>query len=241
LVGVREVTEKVLVIPTKAPRGKRFFAVLAFVFGAWSLLLHQVAAETLTGKVVVIADGDTLTLLVDREQIRIRLEGIDAPETGQPFSKRAGEELGRLVFGQVVRIETPGKDVHGRTLGRVFVDVDGETIDVNAHLVREGFAWWFRRYSDDSTLKEAEEAARRERRGLWADPSPVAPWDWRAQQRARQRAKAGNRQTTEPAGNYWLNTATGVRHNSRCSNYGTTKRGRPCGRDEGRPCSICGG
>jgi len=77
--------------------------------------------------------------------------------------------------GKAVKVQTTGKDRYGRTLGRVFV---GET-DVNVHLVRQGLAWWYRKYSDDPKLKAAEEAARRARRGLWADPSPVPPWDWR--------------------------------------------------------------
>lgn len=136
-------------------------------------------AKTVTGKVVSITDGDTLTVLADRQQIKVRLEGIDAPEKGQPFGDKARQELGRLVFGKAVKVQTTGKDRYGRTLGRVFV---GET-DVNVHLVRQGLAWWYRKYSDDPKLKAAEEAARRARRGLWSDPSPVAPWDWRDQQR----------------------------------------------------------
>lgn len=79
------------------------------------------------------------------------------------------------MFRKTVKVEATGKDRYGGTLGRVFV---GDT-DVNAHLVRQGLAWWYRKYSDEPKLKAAEDAARRERRGLWVDPSPVAPWDWR--------------------------------------------------------------
>ncbi len=186
-------------------------------------------------KVARITGGDPLTLLAESRQTMIWSEGIDAPEKGQPFGDKGRQELGRLVFGKTVKIETKGKDRYGRTLGRVYV---GET-DVNVHLVHQGFAWWYRKYSDDPKFKTAADAARRDRRGLWADPSRVAPWDWRDQQReAVAKTPAGT--TAEVAG-YWLNTSTGVRHNNRCEQYGKTKRGRPCGPDEGKACGICGG
>jgi len=95
-----------------------------------------------------------------------------------------GQELGRLVFGKAVRGQTTGQDRYGRTLGRVLV---GDT-DVNVHLVRQGLAWWYRKYSDDPKLTAAEDAARRARRGLCADPEPVPPWDWRRREQARKRS-----------------------------------------------------
>ena len=148
-------------------------SLIALLFAI--LLVRQAAAEPITGKVVSIADGGTLTLPVDREQVKVRLEGIDCPVKGQPYGDKAKQELSRLVVGKTVKLETTAKDRCGRTLGWVFVDVDGESIDVNARLVREGFAWRYVKYSDDSKLKAAEEAARRERRDLWADAKPVAP------------------------------------------------------------------
>jgi len=106
-------------------------------------------------------------------------------------------------------------------------------------LVAQGFAWHFKRYSDDEDLSEAELAARRERRGLWSDPNPIPPWDWRKQPREVERDEA---EFTPPVdGQHWLNTTTNVRHNTSCDNWGKTKRGRPCGADEGRACGICGG
>ena len=123
-------------------------------------------SRTLTGKVVSIADGDTLTLLVDQEQIRVRLEGIDAPERSQSFGTKAGEALGDLVYAKTVTVRSIGTDRYGRTLGRIFVRSDaGETIDVNARLVEQGFAWWYREYSDDKMLIAADKAAREARRG----------------------------------------------------------------------------
>jgi micrococcal nuclease len=134
------------------------------------------AAEILTGKVVRIADGDTLTLLVDREQVKIRLYGIDAPEKAQPFGNRAKQALSELTFGKSVRVEAKGKDKYKRTLGRVFVD----DTDVNLELVKRGMAWWYRHYAPkDKELAQAEEEARRAKRGLWADAKPIPPWEWR--------------------------------------------------------------
>lgn len=207
-------------------------AILA-IESLWSTQLA--VADAMTGKVVSIADGDTLTVLVAREHIKVRLEGIDAPEKGQPFGDQARRELSRLVFGQTVQVEATGQDRYGRTLGRVLLG----PIDVNAHLVRQGFAWRYVKYSDDRKLKTAEEAARRERRGLWADPAPVPPWDWRDSQRVPE--SKPRHDATLSVGGFWLNTSTGVRHNSRCENFGKTKRGRACGPNEGKACGICGG
>ena len=127
----------------KRRRGKMTNVRLGRFFVAVPLALLaalQAVADTLAGKVVRIADSDTLTVLVDREQIKVRLEGIDAPEKGQPYGDKAKQERGRLVFGKSVKVETKGKDQCGRTLGRVFIG----DVDVNAHLVRQGFQPFFR-------------------------------------------------------------------------------------------------
>ncbi len=134
------------------------------------------AAETITGKVVRIVDGDTLMLLVDREQIKVRLSDIDAPEKAQPFGTKARQELARLVFGKTVCVETAGKNKYKRTLGRVFV---GDT-DVNLQLVKRGMAWWYRKDAPkDEGLADTERDAGVAKRGLWADPEPVPPGEWR--------------------------------------------------------------
>lgn len=156
---------------------------ISFLLAVVAVPVTAADTKIMTGKVVSIADGDTLTLLVDRRQTKIRLEGIDAPEKGQPYGDEAKQELGRLMFGKAVKVATTGKDRYGRTLGRVFI---GDT-DVNVHLVRQGLAWWSRKYPDDPNPKAPEDAARREGRGRWADPSPVAPWDWQVQHLDKER------------------------------------------------------
>ena len=148
----------------------------------WLLLLAffgvAVADATeYTGQVVAIADGDTLTLLVDRQQLKIRLAEIDTPERGQPYGSRAKEALSQLTFGKRARVVAAGRDRYGRTVGRVYV---GNT-DVNAELVRRRAAWVYRKYAKEPTLFALEAEARKAKRGLWGLPEAerVPPWEWR--------------------------------------------------------------
>ncbi|MCX7037922.1 MAG: thermonuclease family protein [Spirochaetes bacterium] len=129
----------------------------------------------LTGNVVAIHDGDTLTLLVGTVQHKIRLNGIDAPELRQPFSQRSRQFLADLCFGKLVTVRVVDVDKYGREVGDV--DVDG--VPVNAELVRAGLAWHYKQYSKDATLAALEVEARSGKRGLWADPNPIPPWEFR--------------------------------------------------------------
>ena len=133
--------------------------------------------ETITGKVVSIFDGDSLTLLVDNEQIKIRLAAVDTPERkrGQPFNKVARQFLSDSVFGKTVQVHIIGDAGWNRDLG--FVVVDG--VNVNAELIKAGLAWHYKEYSDDETLARFELDAREAKRGLWVDVEPVPPWEFR--------------------------------------------------------------
>ena len=129
------------------------------------LLFVTVAeAATVTGKVVGISDGDTLTILTAaKEQVKMRMHGIDAPEAKPAFGTRAKQELSELAFGKEVRVEVVEKDRYGRSVGRVFVGA----IDVNAKMVRRDFAWWYRSYAKkDVGLAQAEAEAKNAARGL---------------------------------------------------------------------------
>lgn len=195
---------------------------------AVALLPIPTSAQTFTGKVVSVADGDTLTLLTpERTQLKVRLDGIDAPEEGQEFSAASKRALSSFVAGKTVAVQVSGTDRYGRALGAVIAD--GQ--NVNLAMVRAGYAWHYVKYSDDAALAAAEKAARSERRGLWAGFNPTAPWDYRALKKQPQTA----------AGGHWLNISSGVRHNSSCKWFGQTSRGRACGPEEGKPCGICGG
>lgn len=125
---------------------------------------------------VGISDGDTVTVLADRQPVKVRLTEIDTPEKAQPWGSRAKEAISGKVFGKDVEVRAEGADRYGRTLGRVFVD--GR--DVNREMNREGHACAYRQYLKDQSLLSDEEYARSNGLGLWSLPEAqrVPPWDW---------------------------------------------------------------
>lgn len=212
-----------------------------------------VRSRWVEGKVVAITDGDTIQVLVDERPVKIRLEGIDCPESGQPFGTAARKHTASLCFSEHARVRVTGQDKYGRTLGEVLVGKES----VNRSLVRNGFAWHYKKYSSDEELAASEIAARKAKAGLWADANPIPPWEWRdlsASERAARVAKAAPRDIeprgpptriipavpTAPQGSHWITTSSGIRHNSSCRYYENSK-GRHCGPTEGRACKICGG
>ena len=148
----------------------RLFAPLLLLFTL------SAQAETLEGKVIKIADGDTLTLLTpSNQQVKIRLAGVDTPERKQPFGNKAKQALSNLAFQKQALVEIAAKDRYGRTIGVVFVD----GLNVNAELVKQGMAWVYRKYTDDKRLYTLESEAKQAKRGLWLDENPIPPWEWR--------------------------------------------------------------
>lgn len=148
-------------------------------------------AEYIDGRVVKIADGDTITILDGNNvQHRIRLAGIDSPERNQPFGNRSRQNIATLVFEKTVRIEAGKKDRYGRWVGKVLFEPEGcnecdNLIDANLEQIRAGLAWWYQDYAHEQTVEDqslyelAEKEARLAEMGLWAEHAPVAPWDWR--------------------------------------------------------------
>jgi micrococcal nuclease len=166
-------------VPRKLVRGSlRQSIAIAILVGS-----PAVAAKPhyeLRGKVVKIADGDTLTILDgSNEPHRIRLAGIDAPEKGQPFGTKARETLAGKVFGQTVRIEVSDVDRYRRQVGRIYL---GNRF-VNMEMVRDGFARRYVTYDKPGEFTAAEAEAREHRRGLWVDKDPTPPWEWRRSKR----------------------------------------------------------
>ena len=154
-----------------APCPYPFAALLVF-------LLHAVspAQADVRGRVVSVHDGDTLTVLVERRQVKVRLTDIDAPELKQPFGSRSRQSLAELCFGKEASLEVRGQDRYKRTLATITC----AGTDANAEQVRRGYAWTYTRFArSDSPLIAIESEARSAHRGLWADPVAVAPWDWR--------------------------------------------------------------
>ncbi len=130
-----------------------------------------------TGRVVRVADGDTLSVLDGRNrQHKVRLFGIDTPERDQPHGTRSLRALAELVADRRVGVVVVETDDYGRTVGNVYLD---DRL-VNLVMVQGGHAWWYRYYAPhERALEAAEQQARARGAGLWADPRPVPPWDWR--------------------------------------------------------------
>lgn len=154
----------------------------------WSIIAFAILsagnahAETITGFITAITDGDTIKLLdANRQEHKIRINGIDAPEKVQPFGAKSQANLGRLAFNKDAVAECPKRDRYGRLVCKV--TVAGQ--DVGLEQIRGGMAWWFRKYSkeqsqqDQADYEQAETMAKLHRFGLWGDANPVPPWDWR--------------------------------------------------------------
>ena len=146
------------------------------------LLVAQLSfAAELTGLVVGVSDGDTITVLVDKTPYKIRLAGIDAPESRQAFGQASKQHLSALVFKKSVTVLWDKKDRYGRPLGKVMVD----GTDVCLEQIKAGVAWHYKRYASEQPAQDradyaaAEDKAKGERIGLWSDAQPNAPWDWR--------------------------------------------------------------
>ena len=153
-----------------------------WLVAAFCGLVGIAQADTLSGRVVAVHDGDTITVLdANRTQHKIRLAGIDAPEIKQAFGSRSKQNLSNLVYNRQVTVNWQKYDRYERTVGVVLVD--GR--DVNLEQVRAGMAWWYRQYArnqspaDRRLYEAAENDARTAKRGLWVDANPVPPWEWR--------------------------------------------------------------
>lgn len=151
-------------------------SLLAFVLA--SILALPVSAD-FRGEVVGVGDGDTVTVLRGRVQVKVRLAKIDAPERKQPFGQRSRQSLADLVLRKEVLVVERGKDRYGRAVGRIVVG----TLDANEEQVRRGMAWVFDRYVKDASLYDLQAKAKAARRRLWADKDPIPPWVWRRQKR----------------------------------------------------------
>jgi micrococcal nuclease len=145
-------------------------------------LLVPIVGETanFNGQVIGVSDGDTLTVLVDKKPIKVRIAEIDAPESKQPFGTRSKQALSGICYRVVADVAEVARDRYGRTVARV--NCSGR--DVATEQVRGGMAWVYDRYSSPSSpLYPLQEEARAARRGLWADKDPVAPWNYRREKR----------------------------------------------------------
>ena len=159
-----------------------------------SMFVH---AETLTGTVVSVADGDTITVLdANHEQHKIRVAGIDAPEKAQPFGQRSKESMSAMVFGKEVDVQWHKHDRYQRIVGKVMVASPdcrrspcAKTLDAGLAQLTLGLAWWYEKYAKEQSVEDArryefaEQEAKAKRAGLWADGHALPPWEWRKGER----------------------------------------------------------
>lgn len=150
--------------------------VFLFVWGI------PVIAEELQGEVVGISDGDTLTVVDGSfQQYKIRLAGIDAPEKKQPYGNVSRQSLRDMCFRKQVRVTWSKQDRYGRIIGKVYCN----NKDAGLDQIKKGLAWWYRQYAreqspeDQDLYAKAEQRARDTSQGLWKEPAPIAPWEWR--------------------------------------------------------------
>jgi micrococcal nuclease len=140
----------------------------------WAIIFVCCQQPQYSGKIHKVSDGDTFILQMHDGQLKVRLDGIDAPEGNQPFGKESKAFLSQFI-GKGCRVEKKGNDRYGRILGVLWI----EQVNVNVLMVRKGYAWHFKKYSKDKELADAEEIARAEKLGLWSKGDPIAPWEWR--------------------------------------------------------------
>jgi micrococcal nuclease len=146
---------------------KLFIICFSFLF---------ILVDSFKAKVIGVVDGDSIVVLTeDKQQVHVRLEGIDCPEMKQDFGNRAKQATVDICFGKEVRIEKTGLDRYGRTLAFVYI---GDTC-VNKYLLEIGMAWHFKKYNSDTVLAKLEIEARGKKVGLWSQPNSIAPWEWR--------------------------------------------------------------
>lgn len=159
-------------------RARRYHGLFAaFLCLTLYATLHAEDLPRLPGTVVGVVDGDTVDVRLSSGMIRVRLQAIDTPERGQHYGDAAKQALARIVFGKAVELEPYEQDRYDRLVARIWLG----DVDVNAAMIKDGYAWAYRRYLDDVRYCVYEHDARRARRGLWQAPAgqPVAPWEWR--------------------------------------------------------------
>lgn len=144
----------------------------SLVFLTYSCLILPI----FQGKVVSIIDGDTIIVLYNESKTIVRLNGIDCPEKSQTFGQEASQFISNLILEKTITIKNTGKDRYERVIGDIFLS-DG--LYINLELIKAGYAWWYRQYSNSKELTQAELKAKISKKGLWSNPNPIPPWIYR--------------------------------------------------------------
>ena len=224
---------------------KRRVIVFAILAALW--LASVAAAATFSGKVVGVSDGDTITVLVNRAPVKVRLYGIDCPESHQAYGTQAKNATSALAFGKVVFVEAIDRDRYGRTVG--VVTLPGK-VNLNQDLVKQGMAWWYRQYAPSSRdLPKLEDQARRAKIGLWSQPNPIPPWGFRkggSTPAAIAPAPNPAQAPAQPANvdSVYVTAKGKAYHTATCGDLTNSKTKHPIPRSEAisrgyRPCKTC--
>lgn len=153
---------------------KKAYSIIALIF---MIMNVQAQFRTLTGKVVSVADGDTFTLLTNgNKEQKVRLHGIDCPEKKQDFGQVAKTFTSNHIFGKTITVKATDVDRYGRTIAIVLLP---DQISLNELLLKNGLAWHYLTYDKNPHWTRLENAARKNKLGLWQHSMPVAPWNFR--------------------------------------------------------------
>jgi len=219
---------------------KTWFVLSAAAWLILSCILSFAHAETWSGKVVGISDGDTITVMHENQGVKVRLAEIDCPESGQPFGKAAKRLNSDLCFSKVVTVQAETTDKYGRTVAHVKLP-DGH--DLSEELLSAGLAWHYKKYSDNQTLSKLESEAKAAGLGIWSQKDPIAPWDWR--NGATRSGTLGAEKASPLTGAFHGNIKSKVFHRQGCRYYNCSNctavfdsRERAIGAGY-RPCKIC--
>ncbi|MCB2215123.1 MAG: thermonuclease family protein [Desulfobulbaceae bacterium] len=200
---------------TKPPTS-RFLPFYPLLFAILLIVSLPALVFALEGKVVNVADGDTITILTaDKQQIKIRLYGIDCPENGQAFGNVAKKFTAKMVAGKHVSVTPYDTDRYGRTVG--VVTVNGK--NVNESIIAAGYGWQYRKYCKESFCNQwltIEQMARSSGIGLWVDKKPLPPWEH------RRGGATSTKQTgvsAQAPGAYHGNVRSMVFHGPNCKHY----------------------
>ncbi|MBD3904020.1 thermonuclease family protein [Chryseobacterium sp. Ch-15] len=149
------------------------------IYKTFLLLLFPIIlfSQNKSYKVIGVKDGDTVEILMDGKPQVVRLSHIDCPEKKQPFGNNAKQFASDLCFGKKVKLSTGWKKDRNKRLLAEIILSNGKNL--NKELVKNGFAWHYKKYSKDNSYDDLEKQARKQKLGLWTDKSPTAPWEWR--------------------------------------------------------------
>ncbi len=146
------------------------------IINIFLLLTTILVAETITGKVISVTDGDTIKILDEKNKVyKIRLNDIDAPEKKQAFGNKSKENLSKYIAGENVRVEYYKLDRYKRILGTVYF----KDKDINKQQIIDGYAWVYKKYSKNNEYINQERISKNHKRGLWKDEKPIEPWEYR--------------------------------------------------------------